>query len=274
MKHCLQTKRLERTVRRERCSRLLGSAARWTKCPPAYAAPRLAAGRPFVSTSTISRCRRFRSRTTSPPGQIRRAAPGFGSTRAWSHATDIEAVAREKFDTLEGWGTFAPLTVAFDKAKVDDPAPAIDLENIASRHQGDDFDFADDAVYLVNLATGLPVPIDIGEGLVSVRRSARKAATSETTRAHSSRTCSGRPPTKPSTRRRARSIKAQRYAKSYRPAWDTDFDGVLDRPNLVGPARVPQPGRAAGQAGRSELERRSKRARRGRTRPSASRTAF
>src|SRR5687768_10125206 len=29
-------------------------------------------------------------------------------------ATDIEIVAREKFDTLEGWGTFAPITVGFD----------------------------------------------------------------------------------------------------------------------------------------------------------------
>src|SRR5262245_54606147 len=44
--------------------------------------------------------------------------------------TSIEAVAREKFDTLEGWGTFAPLTVAFDKTKGDAAGPAIDLPNI------------------------------------------------------------------------------------------------------------------------------------------------
>src|SRR5687767_6170794 len=39
--------------------------------------------------------------------------------------TRLEAVAREGFNTLEGWGTFAPMTVAFE-------AP-LDLEDIASR---------------------------------------------------------------------------------------------------------------------------------------------
>jgi hypothetical protein len=32
------------------------------------------------------------------------------------------------------------------------------------RHQGDDYDFADDAIYLVNLTTGVPVPLDLGNG--------------------------------------------------------------------------------------------------------------
>ena len=34
--------------------------------------------------------------------------------------TSIERQARERFDRLEGWGTFAPISVAFDLEAVDD----------------------------------------------------------------------------------------------------------------------------------------------------------
>ena len=60
---------------------------------------------------------------------------------------------------MEGWGTFAPISVSFDIDR-EDPSykdydgPALDLANVKARHQGDDYDFADDAVYLVNLDDG------------------------------------------------------------------------------------------------------------------------
>ena len=70
--------------------------------------------------------------------------------------TVFESQLREGFDSLDGWGTFQPLTVAFD----DD----LDLANLTRRMRGDDHDLRDDAVYLINLRTGLPVPLDLGDG--------------------------------------------------------------------------------------------------------------
>lgn len=70
--------------------------------------------------------------------------------------TSFESRLREGFASLDGWGTFQPLTVAFD----DD----LDLDNLTRRMRGDDNDLRDDAVYLVNLHTGVPVPLDMGDG--------------------------------------------------------------------------------------------------------------
>ena len=70
--------------------------------------------------------------------------------------TAFESRMREGFDSLDGWGTFQPLTVAFDDE--------IDLPNLTRRMRGDDHDLRDDAVYLINLRTGVPVPLDLGDG--------------------------------------------------------------------------------------------------------------
>src|SRR5687767_7074203 len=77
--------------------------------------------------------------------------------------TSMETLARLRFTEMEGWGTFAPITVAFD---LDDGGggPALDLKNLLQRHVGDDYDFADDAVYLINLTTGVPAVLDLGAG--------------------------------------------------------------------------------------------------------------
>ena len=79
--------------------------------------------------------------------------------------TEIEATARKKFDSLEGWGTYAPITIAFDK-KPGQAGAAIDLANVVKRHQGDDYELADDAVYVVNLDTGVPAIVDVTTGTV------------------------------------------------------------------------------------------------------------
>ena len=69
--------------------------------------------------------------------------------------TRLESVAREGFASLEGWGTFAPVTVAF--------ASPLDLEEVARRTTGD-YDPSDDPFYIVDLTTGVPVILDMGKG--------------------------------------------------------------------------------------------------------------
>src|SRR4051812_33157443 len=145
--------------------------------------------------------------------------------------TNMEKSARERFSRLEGWGTFAPISVSFDVDRKD-PAykayagPALDLANIEKRHRGDDYDFADDAVYLVNLKTGVPVPIDMGAGNFgyTLKRLdqywANDARVTERNLLFETIDEGRKGPVTPGT---------------FLAANDTDFDGVLDRPNLDDP---------------------------------------
>ncbi len=146
--------------------------------------------------------------------------------------TSIERDARHKFGELEGWATYGWLSVAFDKpaGHARDEA-AIDLSNVAKRHQGDDYELADDAVYLVNLTTGIPVPLDLGEGSFNyVLRDKDRFGANDTRRSEqfllfeSFDETAGRDINTP-----------------YSPALDTDFDGVLDIPNLDHPRACPAP---------------------------------
>jgi hypothetical protein len=75
--------------------------------------------------------------------------------------TQWESSTRAGLDQLDGWGTFAPLSVAFTEP--------LDVLNIMRRHIGDDYDFSDDAVYLVDVSPDSPdfcqpVPLDMGNG--------------------------------------------------------------------------------------------------------------
>jgi hypothetical protein len=151
--------------------------------------------------------------------------------------TEIERDARERFDELEGWGTFAPITVSFDLATVggDERLPtqaAIDLVNVKDRHQGDDYDFENDAIYLIDLSTGVPVPLDVGNGnfQYTLRRLDRYWAND--------------------TRATERNLMFETIDETSRgavtwqaftPDLDTDFDGVLDVPNLDDPFACPGP---------------------------------
>jgi hypothetical protein len=146
--------------------------------------------------------------------------------------TSIERDAREKFGELEGWATYGWISVAFDKpAGQGRDDAAIDLSNVAKRHQGDDYELADDAVYLVNLTTGIPVPLDLGEGSFNyVLRDKDRFGPNDTRRSEqfllfeSFDETAGRDIDTP-----------------YSPALDTDFDGVLDIPNLDHPRACPAP---------------------------------
>jgi hypothetical protein len=74
--------------------------------------------------------------------------------------TDLENGVRTNLDTMDGFGTYAPIWVHFDSP--------IDLCQIRARHQAND-DFSDDAIYLVNItpgspAYGRPSLLDLGRG--------------------------------------------------------------------------------------------------------------
>ncbi len=56
-----------------------------------------------------------------------------------------------------GWSTTSPLRVPFDPAPALPAGPAIDLNRLAALHSNDAF--SDDAIYLVDLETGAPVPL-------------------------------------------------------------------------------------------------------------------
>ncbi len=78
-----------------------------------------------------------------------------------SASTEWEKATRRTLDQLDGWGTYAPITVAFDKP--------LDVEVLFQRHQGDDYRFDDDAVYVIDVTPDSPdfcqaVPLDMGQG--------------------------------------------------------------------------------------------------------------
>jgi len=81
--------------------------------------------------------------------------------------TELETTARTRIDELPGFGVYQAITVRFDAR--------LDLDAIYARHRdyrrqdGKDYDFANDAVYLIDVTPssptfGKPVPLDFGEG--------------------------------------------------------------------------------------------------------------
>src|SRR5438105_15826420 len=65
--------------------------------------------------------------------------------------TQLERNVRGLLDTLDGFGTFAPITVAFDP-------PGLDVLDLYNRQNN--ADPSDDGVYLVDLVTGATTPLD------------------------------------------------------------------------------------------------------------------
>jgi hypothetical protein len=135
--------------------------------------------------------------------------------------TRLETAARDGFNSLEGWGTFAPITVAFANKTTD--TTAIDLEEVARRTG--DYDPADDPFYIVDLTTGIPVILDMGKGnfpLALIDRDKYWAndprASEDTLLFETVEEGAGLP------------------RGAYRPDLDTDFDGVLDHPNVLRPS--------------------------------------
>ncbi|MBI2394678.1 MAG: hypothetical protein HYV09_34235 [Deltaproteobacteria bacterium] len=131
--------------------------------------------------------------------------------------TNIERNARAKFSEVEGWGTFSPISIPFSRP--------IDVEDVKARHADDDFKFEDDVVYLVNLKTGVPVPLDLGGGNfpVTLRELYRYWPND---------------PRKGEANLLFETIDEDKNGNGrLDPGEDTDFDGVLDKPNFPGKVR-------------------------------------
>ncbi len=139
--------------------------------------------------------------------------------------TRIERAAREQFDEMEGWGTFAPITVRFTpEATTPRGEAAIDLGDVQARMNGDAWDTRNDPVYVVNLTTGVPVLLDAGSGNYPLTVLDPGLYFPNDPRASSLNLLY-------ETANEAVGACADGV---YRPQCDTDFDGVLDRPNTLG----------------------------------------
>lgn len=137
--------------------------------------------------------------------------------------TSFESIARQGFDSMEGWGTFAPITVAFGKsASTPEVEAALDLEDVAARTR--DYDPADDPFYVVDLTTGVPVPLDLGKGNFPLALVDRDKYWANDPRANEDALLF-------ETVEEGAGIPQS----AYRPELDTDFDGVIDHPNTLRP---------------------------------------
>ncbi len=138
--------------------------------------------------------------------------------------TDMERGARSGLNELEGWGTYAPITVAFSKSESGDPRDAaLDLEEIQRRMPKGDFEPGDDPVYIINLKTGVPLLVEMGPGRRPVVLRSPDLYWKNDPQARESNLFF-------ETREEGAGLTQDQY----RPELDTDFDGVLDHPNTLG----------------------------------------
>ena len=138
--------------------------------------------------------------------------------------TSIERHAREGFAGVEGWGTFAPVSVQFNyPGRENSTVAAINLSDLRER-MGRDYDFENDAIYVIALDTGVPAPMDVGQGNYPMWSADLDDygpndvhGKSETLLFDDHEEGAGLP------------------QSAYKPELDTDFDGVLDHPNVFQP---------------------------------------
>lgn len=75
--------------------------------------------------------------------------------------TAFEKRTRQRIDQLDGWGVYTPITIPM--------TGLIDLQGVIDAHHNDNYAFADDLVYVINITPGSPTygkphPLDIGNG--------------------------------------------------------------------------------------------------------------
>jgi hypothetical protein len=139
--------------------------------------------------------------------------------------TEMETLTRIGFGEMEGWGTFAPITLAFSKEPgADQSKPALDLADIRARMQHDGHDMTNDPVYVINLTTGIPVMLDMGDGNFSYVPNDPTLYWPNDIKESQNNILFETVEEGPGL--------AQ---ASYSPRLDLDFDGVLDHPDTFGP---------------------------------------
>ncbi|MBI5501326.1 MAG: hypothetical protein HY907_13860 [Deltaproteobacteria bacterium] len=141
--------------------------------------------------------------------------------------TEMEENTRRKIDQLDGWGVYSTISVGFTHP--DDPEKAVlDVQNILDRHTGDDFAFPNDAVYVINLDPdsddyGKPVPLDLGEGNFPFVLQTPDRYYENDPRGGTSTIL-------------LETVEEDANGNGeLDPGEDTDFDGVLDHPNVLNP---------------------------------------
>ncbi len=145
--------------------------------------------------------------------------------------TFMEQQAREEFDEMEGWGTSMPISVHFAPEAGGAPgAAAIDLVDVRQRMQADGWDLSNDAFYVVNLTTGVPALLDVGQGNFPTTLLVPSAYYPNDPHLSAQNVLFE------TVEEGAGMSQAQ-----YTPALDQDFDGVLDHPDTLG-APGAQPG--------------------------------
>lgn len=128
----------------------------------------------------------------------------------------MERRLRQEFDRLDGWGTFAPITVGFE-------AP-IDTDDMIARQGGARFgaeDWPRHAVYLIDMETGVPVPLDVNGGRFPYVVADPDGYYSNDPHAGESNLL---------FETREEDLDGDGVLD---PGEDTDFDGVLDHPNTL-----------------------------------------
>ena len=149
---------------------------------------------------------------------------GFRLNASMIAPTGFESDQRALLDGLDGWSTFGPIWLSFE-------AP-IDTDDLFGRQGGPDnfsaADFQRHAVYLIDMETGIPVPLDLNGGnfLYVTQRPSQYFVNDP--RAGESNTL---------FETVAEDTNGNRVLD---PGEDTDFDGVLDFPNtFTGTASAP-----------------------------------
>ena len=131
--------------------------------------------------------------------------------------TGLERMTRARFNDLDGWSTFGPITVPFDGD--------LNLDDLLQRQGGTghfrEADFVNHAIYLVDMETGLPVPLDLNSGNFPY------AVT------HTDQYQDNDPRSTESNLLFETVNEDANNNGALDPGEDTDFDGVLDRPNTL-----------------------------------------
>src|SRR6478736_5083939 len=128
--------------------------------------------------------------------------------------TTLEGEVRQEMNTLDGWATFGPITVGFDA----------EIDPIAVKNAHLDDDFANDAVYVINLKTGEPVALDMGRGnFPMVLQDTNKFFMNDS-----------RDTTSNLLFETATEVDTNGNGV-LDPEEDTDHDGIWDKPNTTGP---------------------------------------
>jgi len=130
--------------------------------------------------------------------------------------TQLERRTREYFDELDGWGTLAPITIRFERE--------VDVVDMIRRQGPDRFGgehWGQHAVYLINLETGVPVPLDVNGGNQQYALRDPNRYWENDYRAGESNIL-------------FETVEEDLNGNGILdPGEDTDFDGVLDHPNTL-----------------------------------------